>query len=240
MKLVLITGASRGIGAETARVFSENGYFVALNYNKSQAAAEKIAAELQNCQAFRADASQPEQVEKLFCDINAAFGKNPDVLINNAGISCEGLFSDTTVEDYERVFDVNVKSMYLCTHAALKSMISKKSGKIINISSMWGQTGASCEVLYSASKAAVIGFTKALAKEVGPCGINVNCIAPGVIKTDMLSCYSEDDLDDLAQETPLSRLGTPRDIANAALFLAKSDSDFITGQVLGVNGGFYI
>ncbi len=240
MKLALITGASRGIGAETARVFSENGYFVALNYNKSQAAAEKIAAELMNCQAFRADVSQPGQVEKLFFDINTAFGKLPDVLINNAGVSCEGLLSDTTVEDYERVFDVNVKSMYLCTNAALKSMISKKNGKIVNISSMWGQTGASCEVLYSASKAAVIGFTKALAKEVGPCGINVNCIAPGVIKTDMLSCYSEEDLDELALETPLSRLGTPRDIANAALFLAKSDSDFITGQVLGVNGGFFI
>lgn len=240
MKLVLITGSSRGIGAETARLFAENDYYVALNYNKSQGAASKIAESTPNCQPFRADVSVAEQVEKMFSEIYAAFGKAPDVLINNVGISCEGLFTDTTLDDYERVFNVNVKSMYLCTKAALKSMVSKKRGKIINISSMWGQTGASCEVLYSASKAAVIGFTKALAKEVGPSGINVNCIAPGVIKTDMLSCYSDKDLDDLAQETPLSRLGSPRDIANAALFLAKSDSDFITGQVLGVNGGFYI
>ncbi len=240
MKLVLITGASRGIGAEIARVFSQNNYFVAVNYNKSFEKAKELCDELTNCQSFKADISSQDEIKQMYLDIEKAFGKMPDVLINNAGISQSGLFTETTQKDFDDVFDINVKGVYLCTKFALDAMISKKYGKIINISSMWGQTGASCEVLYSASKAAVIGLTKALAKEVAPCGINVNCIAPGVVMTDMLSSYSEEDLGILKQETPLLRLGTPLDIANAALFLASDSSSFITGQILGVNGGFLI
>jgi len=240
MKLVLITGGSRGIGAACARIFSENGYFVALNYNKSEAQANALSQELKNVQCFRADVSHANEVEMLFESVNSAFGKYPDVLINNAGVSHTGLLTDTAPDDFENIFATNVKSVYLCSKAAVTQMIKKHSGKIINISSMWGQTGASCEVLYSASKAAVIGFTKALAKEVGPCGINVNCIAPGVIKTDMLNCYTSRELDLLVDETPLMRLGTPQDIARAALFLSGENSDFITGQIIGVNGGFHI
>ena len=240
MKLVLITGGSRGIGAACAEIFSKNGYFVAINYNKSESAALALAQKLDNSQAFYADVSKENEVKTLFSEVYKAFGKYPDVLINNAGVSVSGLFTDSTTEDFDKLFDINVKGAYLCSREVLGSMIPRKSGKIINISSMWGQTGASCEVLYSASKSALIGMTKALAKETGPCGITVNCIAPGVIKTDMLSCYDGTTLKALANDTPLSRLGTPQDIAQAALFLAEDASDFITGQVLGVNGGFYI
>ena len=240
MKLALITGASRGIGAETARVFAENGYMVAANYNKSFNEASALKASLENTEIFRADVSCASEVEKMFDEIKRHFGKYPDVLINNAGISHSGLLGDDTEETYNTVFNTNMKSVFLCSKIASESMIREKRGKIINIASIWGETGASCEVLYSASKAAVIGFTKAFAKEVGPSGITVNCISPGVIKTDMLSCYSEDVLAQLAEETPISRLGTPRDIANAALFLASEKADFITGQIIGVNGGFLI
>lgn len=240
MKLALITGASRGIGAETARVFSENGYMVAANYNKSYAEAYLLKSSLNNVEIFRADVSCSAELDIMFDEIKSCFGKSPDVLINNAGISHCGLLSDDTEEVYNRIFDINMKSVFLCSKKASESMIRKKRGKIINIASMWGETGASCEVLYSASKAAVIGFTKAFAKEVGPSGITVNCISPGVIKTDMISCYSEDVLSQLADETPLLRLGTPQDIANTALFLASEKADFITGQTLGVNGGFLI
>lgn len=240
MKLAVITGGSRGIGAQLVRSFSEKGYYVALNYFKSKECAEELRREVKNCEIFRADVSDENQVNRMFRDIREAFGKPADVLVNNAGISQSGLFTDTDVHDYNSIFDTNVKSVYLCSKAVASDMITKKYGRIINISSVWGQTGASCEVLYSASKAAVIGMTKALAKELGPSGITVNCIAPGVIKTDMLSCYTQDTLDELSDETPMSRLGTPLDIANAALFLAEDASDFITGQVLAVNGGFYI
>lgn len=240
MKLVLITGGSRGIGASCAEIFSKNQYFVALNYNKSETSALALAKQLDNCEAFYADISKENDVKKLFHNVKEAFGKYPDILINNAGISISGLFTDSTTEDFDKLFDVNVKGAYLCCKEALYGMIPRQYGKIINISSVWGQTGASCEVLYSASKAALVGMTKALAKEIGPSGITVNCIAPGVIKTDMLSCYTGDELAALIQDTPLSRLGTPEDVAKAALFLANDSSDFITGQVLGVNGGFFI
>ena len=163
-----------------------------------------------------------------------------DVLINNAGISKIKLLSDTTEEEYDEVFDTNMKSVYLVTKASIPYMIRKKCGRIINISSMWGVTGASMEVIYSASKAAVIGFTKALAKELGPSGINVNCIAPGVINTDMNKTLDEETLSSLSEETPLMRLGTTEDVAKAVLFFASENSSFITGQVLSVDGGITI
>ena len=240
MKIVLITGASRGIGAAMARVFASDGYLVAANYNNSYSAAAELAAQSNNIEIFKADVSKSSEVEKMFSDIKERFGKMPDVLINNAGISHSGIMNDDTECIYDSIFDTNMRSVFLCSKRASEYMIREKRGKIINISSVWGQTGASCEVLYSASKAAVIGFTKAFAKEVGPSGINVNCISPGVIKTDMLSCCSDDVLCELADETPLMRLGTPEDIANAALFLASDKADFITGQIIGVNGGFLI
>jgi len=240
MKLVLITGASRGIGAETARVFAQNGYMVAANYRKSHSEAAILKSSFSNIETFCADVSCSDDVDKMFDGIKKHFGKFPDILINNAGISHSGLLNKHTEEIYNNIFDVNMKSVFLCSKKASESMIREKKGKIINIASVWGQTGASCEVLYSASKAAVIGFTKAFAKEVGPSGITVNCISPGVIKTDMLSCYSDDVLSQLADETPVSRLGTPRDIANTAFFLASENADFITGQIIGVNGGFLI
>ena len=163
-----------------------------------------------------------------------------DLLVNNAGISSEGLITDMTEEEWDEIVSVNLKSVFLCSKEALKTMISNHSGKIINMSSMWGVTGGSCEVAYSATKAGVIGFTKALAKEVGLSGINVNAIAPGVIMTDMMSEFTEDDIAALKDETPLMKLGSPKDIADAVLFLASERADFITGQVLGVNGGFVI
>jgi 3-oxoacyl-[acyl-carrier protein] reductase len=163
-----------------------------------------------------------------------------DVLINNAGISVSGLFTDITLEQEKRIWEVNVMGAMNCARYALPFMLNRKYGKIINISSMWGQTGASCEVHYSASKAALIGFTKALAKELGPSGINVNCIAPGFITTEMNSCHSPETFQQFKEETPLERLGTPEDIAQTAAFLASDKASFITGQVIGVNGGYVI
>ena len=163
-----------------------------------------------------------------------------DVLVNNAGVSSQKLFTDITDEEWRRTIGVNLDGVFYCCREALKSMISRKSGVIINISSMWGEVGASCEVHYSASKAGVIGLTKALAKEVGMSGIRVNSITPGVIMTDMMSDFDENTINELKSETPLNRLGTPEDIARAALFLASDEASFITGQTLGVNGGFVI
>ena len=163
-----------------------------------------------------------------------------DVLINNAGISNFSLFTDLSLEEWNRVFSVNVTGAFLYTREVLRMMISRKSGRIINVSSVWGITGASCEVCYSAAKAALIGMTKALAKEVGPSGITVNCIAPGVIATDMNNRLSSEDIDALKEETPLMRIGSPLDIAKTALFLSESGGDFITGEVISVNGGFHI
>jgi len=238
MKTVLITGATRGIGEAAARLFIEKDYRVCINYQKSKEKAEKLKKEL-DAFAFCADVSQKNEVDKMFAEINKRFG-GVDILINNAGIAQFKLFSDISEDEWDRMFDVNVKGMFNCTQAALPYMIHNKCGKIINVSSMWGITGASCEVHYSASKAAVIGFTKALAKELGPSGICVNCVAPGVIKTDMCAEFSEEDLTALADETPIGRLGTPEDVAKTIMFLASEDSDFITGQVISPNGGFVI
>ena len=231
---VAITGGSRGIGAEMVRQFAEAGHHVLLLYHQSKSQAEALEATYKNVEAIQVDVADSAAVE-------ACFKNRPvDVLINNAGIAQQKLFCDLTEKDWDKMFAVHVKGAFNCTKAVLPQMIDRKQGKIINISSMWGQVGASCEVHYSAAKAALIGMTKALAKELGPSNIQVNCIAPGVIETDMLSSFSAEDKKALADETPLCRIGTTADIAKAALFLASPDSDFITGQVLGVNGGFVI
>jgi 3-oxoacyl-[acyl-carrier protein] reductase len=189
--------------------------------------------------AVYCDVSAEKQVAAMFGEITDKAG-SVELLINNAGIADYSLFCDITPERWRRVFSVNVDGLYYCCRLALPEMIREKRGNIINISSMWGQVGASCETVYSASKAAVIGLTKALAKEVGPSGIRVNCIAPGCIMTDMLDGFSNDDLNNLTSNTPLLRLGTVQDVAETVRFLASEKSAFITGQVIGVNGGFVI
>lgn len=241
-KLALVTGASRGIGEAIARRLAGNGMDVALVCHHRLDDAERIAGELSaggvTCAAFCADVSVEEDVKALFSRVEAVFDRLPDILINNAGIAQAGVLADAKAEDFDRIFGVNVRGTFLTCRAVYDSMVRNRFGRIINISSMWGVTGASCEVLYSASKAAVIGFTKGLALELAPSGVTVNAIAPGVIRTDMLNCYDEETLKELAEETPAGRLGTPEDVAAAAAFLASDDASFITGQVLGTNGGF--
>lgn len=244
MKTVLITGASKGIGEEIARCFALSGYGVAINYLKSQGLAEKLQSEINDkggkaC-IIKADVADEIQVKNMFKKANAFFNKGIDVLINNAGIALSGLFTDISTESYKRMFDVNVYGTINCAKIALPYMITQKKGCIINISSVWGIAGASCEVHYSASKAAVIGFTKALAKETGLSGVNVNCIAPGLIMTDMNKNLSEKDLEEIKEQTALNRTGKPSDIAELALFLASDKAEFITGQVISPNGGLVI
>lgn len=242
-RTVLITGASRGIGRATAVVFAKNGFNVAVNYCRSEDKAKDLIDELKgygvNAAAYRADVSDKSAVTEMFRRAEAELDKI-SVLVNNAGIAEQALFSDITEEMWDRMFDVNVKGAYNCAQAALPSMIHEKYGRIVNVSSMWGISGASCEVHYSASKAALIGFTKALAKEVGLSGITVNCIAPGVIETDMNAAISEEAMNVLKEDTPLNRIGTPEDAAEAIFFLASDKAGFITGQVLSVDGGFIV
>ena len=242
-KTVLITGASRGIGAATAYCFAKEGYNVVVNYNKSREKAEKLVSELTNqgfsAACIQADVSDGKQVNAMVDKINSRFG-GVDVLVNNAAVAQIKLFSDITPDDWDNIFNVNVKGMFNCTKAVLPYMIHQKHGKIVNISSIWGITGASCEVHYSASKAAVIGLTKALAKELGPSGIQVNCVAPGVVNTDMNAELSKEDIEQIADETPLGVIGNASDIANTVCFLASDKADFITGQVISPNGGLVI
>ena len=242
-KNVLVTGASRGIGRAIAAAFARNGYNVAVNYNHSAELAENLCKELRvfgvDSGAFQADVSNRSDVDRMVSEIKASMG-NIGILVNNAGISEQALFSDITEEMWDRMFAVNVKSAYNCTQAVLPDMIHSKQGRIINISSMWGISGASCEVHYSASKAALIGFTKALAKEVGLSGITVNCVAPGVIATEMNSRLSKEDMESLRNDTPLNRIGTPEEAAEAVLFLASEGASFITGQTISVDGGFIL
>ena len=183
--------------------------------------------------------SDSNQVKRMFSEINCVFG-GVDILVNNAGIAQQKLFTDITDEDFDKMFAVNVKGVFNCCREAVPYMVNRKNGRIINISSIWGISGASCEVHYSASKAAVIGLTKALAKELGPSGICVNCIAPGVIDTPMNSCFDSDTMNALIDETPLMRIGTPEDIAKTVFFFASEDSSFITGQVICADGGFIV
>lgn len=244
MKTALITGASGGIGSALAVAFAQQGYAVVLNYNNSEEKARRLADVITESYrvpalAVKCDVSDYTQVCNMFSVIEENFG-GADVLLNNAGISEQSLFTDITAEQWRRMMGIHLDSVFYCCKSALPYMISKKSGVIINISSMWGQTGASCEVHYSTAKAGIIGLTKALAKEVGPSGVRVNAIAPGVVMTDMMSSFSEEDVCQLKDETPLQKLGTPKNIADAAVFLASQKAEFITGQILGVNGGFVI
>lgn len=238
LKTVLITGASRGIGAATAEIFAENGYTVIINYNSSSEKAEALA-EKTGGTAVKADVSDAAETERMVNEVIEKYGKI-DVLVNNAGISVTGLFDLVSDDDAKRIFDINVFGTLNCTKKVIPHMLKRKYGKIINVSSMWGQTGGSCEVHYSATKAAVIGFTKALAKEVGTAGINVNCVAPGMVMTDMTSCYTDEEIAGITEEIPLGRCGNPRDIAETILFLASEKASYITGQVIAVNGGMVI
>lgn len=237
MKNALVTGGSRGIGKECVYELTKKGYRIFLNYNNSREEAERIEKET-GAVIVRADISKADEVQNMADFIHRNYGKI-DVLVNNAGIAQQKLFTDITESDWDNIFNVNIKGMFLVTKAFVNDMISKKSGKIINVSSMWGVTGGSCEVHYSSSKSAVIGFTKALAKELGPSGICVNCVAPGVIDTEMNRHLTKEDYEALCEETPLGRIGNTKEVAEVIGFLADSAS-FITGQVINADGGMVI
>ncbi len=238
MKTVLITGGSRGIGEAMVRLYADQGWRVAFTYLRSEEKALTLSRET-GALALRCDAKSEADTAAMAEQALRHLG-HLDALICNAGISYTGLLQDMTVSRWDELFAVHVRGAFLVTRAFLPGMISRQSGSILYISSMWGQVGASCEAAYSACKAALIGLGKALAKEAGPSGVRVNCLCPGVIQTDMLREYSKEDLRVLAEDTPLCRLGTPQDVARAALFLSSQEASFITGQVLGVNGGFVI
>ena len=234
MKKALVTGGCGGIGEAICRALASEGYKVYINYAHSKEKAEKIAEEI-NGQALRFDVSETHEVKEAF----SALGRL-DLLINNAGISEIDLFTSISQNKADDILSINLKGAMNCARAVLPEMIKAKKGNIINISSMWGQCGASCEVDYSASKAGLIGFTKALAKEVAPSGIRVNCVSPGFIMTDMNNRFSDDDLALIREEIPLGFFGKPSHIADAVAFLASDRSEYITGQVIAVNGGMVI
>ena len=241
MKTVLITGASRGIGKEIALKFAREGYNVVLNYNANEKKAKLVASEIEKLGTkyllVKADVSVESEVSAMVKLALKEFGAI-DVLVNNAGVALSKLFQQTSSEEVARTFGVNTFGVINCSKAVVPNMVSEKAGKIINISSIWGKVGASMETIYSASKGAVIAFTLALAKELAPSNISVNCVCPGVIDTDMLLNLNNDEKADLKMQTPLSRLGTPEDVANAVYFLASDNASFITGQVITVDGGF--
>lgn len=238
-KIVLITGASGGIGAACAREFARAGYALALHYHTGQARVAALREELlldgADAEIFPADLSREEEVAALFDGAEARFGP-VTTLVNNAGLSWRGLLTDMTLGEWDRLLGVDLTGVFLCCRRALPNMIRAHAGSIVNVSSIWGEVGASCEAAYSAAKAGVIGLTKALAKEEGPSGVRVNCVAPGVIATPMNAALSPEDVAALAQDTPLERVGAPEEVARAVRFLAEHP--FITGQVLDVSGGF--
>ena len=232
MSTIVITGGSRGIGAAAVELFASRGHEVWFLYEKSHEAAEAVAAKT-GAKAICCDVADSNAVKSAFAQIGAV-----DVLICNAGVMWFGLMSMMEEDAWDRIFNVNVKGIYNCVNAAMPAFLEKHAGSIITVSSMWGQVGASCEAAYSATKGAVIALTKALAKELGPSGIRVNCVAPGVILTDMCASVDPEILEEMAEETPVGRNGTPMDVAKAMEYLANAE--FITGQVLPVNGGYVI
>ena len=242
-KTVIVTGASKGIGATTAIHFAERGYNVVINYNNSYQSAKLLTTSLKSrgfsVIQIKADVSNRMETDLLIKETIDKFG-SIDILVNNAGISQIGLIDEIDDYDAQRIFDVNLKGVYNCCRSVTPYMVNQKYGKIINITSMWGQVGASCEVAYSASKAGVIGLTKALAKELAPSNITVNAISPGLIETSMNANVSIDDLNSFVEDIPLGRIGNTSDVANAVLFLANDSSDYITGQIIGVNGGYVV
>ena len=242
-KTAIITGASRGIGRATALKLAKEGYDLLICYRKEEALAEKVCEEAHALGAravpFRMDMTELSDLRRTVSKALMEFGKI-DVLVCNAGIAMPRLFTQTSEEDFDLVMNVNLKGVFFLTQAVSREMIAAGGGSIVLVSSMWGIAGASGEVAYSASKAAVIGMTKALAKELAPSRIRVNCVAPGVVDTDMNACYDEDTLSELAERTPLTRLGDPADVANAIAFLAGDEASFITGQTLSVDGGFIL
>lgn len=241
MKTVIVTGGSRGIGAAIVKGLAKNNYNVVLNYNNSEEAAKQIQKELQKenirIEIFKADVSKREEVKKL---INFALDKfkNIDVLINNAGIDQIKPFMDITDEDWNKILQVNLNSAFYCSQEVLENMIHNKKGCIINISSIWGITGASCEVHYSVSKAAIDGMTRALAKEMGPSNIRVNSIAPGIVDTDMNKDITIEELEELKKEIPLGRIAKPEEIVNSIKWLIEDE--YVTGQVISPNGGWLV
>lgn len=240
-KIVLVTGASGGIGSACARELAHRGYTVLAHANSNLAAAEALCAQLRasglDAHALCCDLSDSAAVTAMCSEILRLYHQ-VDALVLCAGVSHTGLLTDMTNEQWHRVMDINVSGSFYLIRALAPGMVSQKDGAIVTISSMWGRSGASCEAAYSASKAAVIGLTQALAKELGPSGVRVNCVAPGVIDTKMMDEHSEETKQILADETPLSRLGTGEDVAKAAAFLLSDDASFITGQTLGVDGGY--
>ena len=234
MKNVLISGGSRGIGRAMVEAFAKEGYKVAFLYKTNEQAAKEVA-DATGATAIRCDISDPDHVRRVMQHIGEV-----DVLINNAGISQIKLFDTITDADFESVMMTNVGGAFFLSREVSRRMVARKCGRIINIGSMWGKLGASCEVHYSASKAALRGMTMALAKELGPSGITVNCIEPGVIRTEMNASLGADTLASLAEETPLMRLGEPTEVADLALFLASEKAGFITGQCIGIDGGFAV
>lgn len=238
METVLVTGGSRGIGREIVRMFRDNGYNVAFTYLNSTDMAEELA-EAVGALAIRADSKNADDCIRAVETAVARFGKI-DVLVNNAAICDFSLFTDMTLERWNEIIMANLTSAFIYSRECVKDMLKRKHGSIVNVSSMWGIVGSSCEVAYSTAKAGMIGMTKALAKELGPSGIRVNAVAPGVINTDMNKNLSPEDIDALRDETPLMRIGEPTEIAKAVLFLASDASSFITGDVLNASGGYIV
>lgn len=236
---VLISGGDRGIGAAAARAFYAAGAQVAVLYHTNADAAAALEQELPGCIAVQCDVASRASCEVAFHAVEQALGR-VDVLVCNAGIAQQKLFTDITPDEWQHMLDVNLSGAFHLCQLALPGMIRRKAGRILTVSSMWGQTGGSCEVHYSAAKAGLIGLTKALAKEEGPSGITVNCVAPGVIETDMMAAFTAEDKAALAEETPVGRLGTADEVAKLLVFLAGEDAGYITGQVFGVNGGLVI